>query len=200
MFTSIAEADTVRATAYKYYHISIRKHVFTVPKVLVMLREPIHGNLPGRGIANVNEVRSFFKHSTAYAFSEQKLELLTPAKQIETLANTDIFVGVLGSGFANGIFMIPGSVAISYSPPHVGGFFFQTVSEFARIRYIAVFNSSTPFPPECKNRVNSNGESVIRSCLDLLYADNVYMEIEQLQFFLQVAIVHLKSTKYKFAL
>ena len=118
----------------------------------MILREPIHGNLPGRGIENVNEIRLFFQqHSLDYDFNEQKLELLTPKQQIHTLMNTDIFIGILGSGFINVIFMIPGSVAISYSPPNVGGFFFNTVSEFAQVRYIGVYNSSVAFPPECKN-------------------------------------------------
>ena len=114
----------------------------------MILREPIHGNLPGRGIENVNEIRLFFQqHSLDYDFNEQKLELLTPKQQIHTLMNTDIFIGILGSGFINVIFMIPGSVAISYSPPNVGGFFFNTVSEFAQVRYIGVYNSSVAFPP-----------------------------------------------------
>ena len=164
----------------------------------MILREPIHGNLPGRGIENVNEIRSFFQqHSSDYSFNEQKLELLTPKQQINTLMNTDIFIGILGSGFINVLFMIPGSVAISYSPPNVGGFFFNTVSEFAQIRYIGVYNSSIAFPPECKNRINANGESVIRSCLDLLYQANVYMNIDQLQDLINVAIIHLKSIKSK---
>lgn len=178
--------------------IPIEKHSLTRPNVLVILREPVHGNLPGRGIVNVEEVRRFFKTNRQwYDFSEEKLELLSPNKQIETLSNTDVFIGVLGSGFANVIFMLPGSVAISYSPPNVGGFFFNTVSEFARVRYIGVYNSSIPFPPECRNRVNANGESTVRSCLDLLYAENVYMEIEQLKSLLAVAVIHLKSVKYK---
>ena len=62
----------------------------------MILREPIHGNLPGRVIENVNEIRLFFQqHSLDYDFNEQKLELLTPKQQIHTLMNTDIFIGIL---------------------------------------------------------------------------------------------------------
>ena len=186
-------------TAYKFYEISLQKHKLEKPNVLLITREPINGNLPGREILNLPAVRAFFKKShLLYNYSEKKLELLEPAHQVQTMVNTDIFVGALGSGFANVIFMVPGSVIISYSPPNIGGFFFQTMAEFARIRYLAVFNHSVPFPPECKNRVNGFGESVVRSCVDVLYQNNIYMELEQLKGLLAVAIVHLKSVKYKY--
>ena len=113
------------------------------------------------------------------------------------MVHTDVFVGALGSGFANVVYMLPGSVAISYSPPHVGGFFFDTLSEMAGIHYIPVFNSSTPFPPECHKRINANGESTIRACLDVLYANNIYMDVEQLAYLLDTAIIHLRSEKYR---
>ncbi len=128
---------------------------------------------------------------------EKKLELMKPSDQIATLAKTDVFIGALGSGFANVIYMLPGSVVISYSPPHVGGFFFDTLCEMSRVHYIGVYNSSTPFPPECKNRINANGESTIRACLDVLYAGDIFVNIEQLQYLLTTAIIHLKSDKYR---
>ena len=185
-------------TVYKYYRMSLQKHSLEKPNVLLITREPINGNLPGRDIENLSAVRTFFKkNNRLYDYSEKKMELLEPAKQVETMVNTDIFIGALGSGFANVIFMIPGSVIISYSPPHIGGFFFQTMAEFARVRYLAVFNNSVPYPPECKNRVNGFGESVVRSCVDVLYQENVYIEIEQLKGLLSVSLVHLKSVKYK---
>ena len=42
------------------------------------------------------------------------MELLTPAEQVERMLNTDVLIGVLGSGFANSVFMLPGSVAVSF--------------------------------------------------------------------------------------
>ena len=122
---------------------------------------------------------------------------MKPSEQITTLAKTDIFIGALGSGFANVIYMLPGSVVISYSPPHVGGFFFDTLCEMSRVHYIGVYNSSTSFPPECKNRINANGESTIRACLDVLYAGDIFVNIEQLRYLLTSAIIHLKSEKYR---
>ena len=168
------------------------------PSVLVISREAVHGNLPGRAISNLAEVREYFasqKHR--YRLVEKKLELLTPAQQIQVMVDTDIFIGALGSGFANVVYMLPGSVAISYSPPHVGGFFFDTLSEMAGVHYIGVYNSSTPFPPECHRRINANGESTIRACLDVLYADNIHMHVEQLERLLESAIIHLRSNKYR---
>lgn len=198
MFTSIAEVDTVRSATYKYFNTLISVSSFTVPSVLVILREAVHGNLPGRAISNVEEVRQFFNHnSELYLYLERKLELMKPSEQITTLAKTDIFIGALGSGFANVIYMLPGSVVISYSPPHVGGFFFDTLCEMSRVHYIGVYNSSTSFPPECKNRINANGESTIRACLDVLYAGDIFVNIEQLRYLLTSAIIHLKSEKYR---
>ena len=187
VYTSVAEVDTIRAASYKYYGLTLPSMAVTSPHVLVLQREAVHGNLPGRVITNMDH----------YVYAEKKLELLQPKEQVRALLSTDILMGAQGSGFANVIFMLPGSVAIAYSPPNVGGFFFNTVSEFARVYYIGVYNSSVAFPPECKNRVNSNGESVIRSCLDILYAEDIYMDVIQLQDLLHSAVVHLKSYKYR---
>ena len=198
VYTSVAEVDTIRAASYKYNGFTLPSMVLTSPHVLVLQREAVHGNLPGRVITNMEQVRRFFHaQKDHYVYAEKKLELLQPKEQVRALLSTDILMGAQGSGFANVIFMLPGSVAIAYSPPNVGGFFFNTVSEFARVYYIGVYNSSVAFPPECKNRVNSNGESVIRSCLDILYADDIYMDVIQLQDLLHSAIVHLKSYKYR---
>ena len=202
MFTSLAEVDTLRAATYRYHHTSLpassASSAFSIPSVLIISREAVHGNLPGRAITNLDKVRAFFaEQHHRYQLVEKKLELLTPAEQIQVMVHTDIFVGALGSGFANVVFMLPGSVAISYSPPHVGGFFFDTLSEMAGIHYIPVFNSSTPFPPECHKRINANGESTIRACLDVLYANNIYMDVEQLAYLLDAAIIHLRSEKYR---
>lgn len=197
VFTDMQEVDTLRAATYKHYSIDTLMKRTTLPTVLVMVREMVHGNLPGRAIANVEEVRHFFQtHSQQYHYSEKKLELMTPREQIETLSQTDVFIGALGSGFANVVYMIPGSVAISYSPPHVGGFFFDTLCELARIHYIGVFNSSAPLPPECRNRINANGESTVRACLDILYADNIFMNVEQLESLLVSAVIHLNAFKF----
>lgn len=200
-FTSMSEVDTLRSAAYKYYGISLPQHALTRPRVLVILREAIHGNLPGRAIENIDEVRSFFKQNQEqFEFVEQKLELLKPSEQVAVMANTDIFIGALGSGFVNVVYMLPGSVAISFSPPNIGGLFFNTLSEFARVHYIGVFNSSVPFPPECKNRVNANGESVIRACVDRLHASDIFIDLRKLEVLMDAAMLHLKSHKYSMSL
>lgn len=129
--------DTVRSATYRYFNTRISFSSFTIPSVLVILREAVHGNLPGRAISNVDEVRQFFnRNRESYLYMEKKLELMKPSDQIATLAKTDVFIGALGSGFANVIYMLPGSVVISYSPPHVGGFFFDTLCEMSRVHYI----------------------------------------------------------------
>ncbi|CBK21852.2 uncharacterized protein [Blastocystis hominis] len=197
----MSEVDTLRSAAYKYYGISLPRHVLTRPRVLVILREAIHGNLPGRAIENIDEVRSFFKQNQEqFELLEQKLELLKPSEQVSILANTDIFIGALGSGFVNVVYMLPGSVAISFSPPNIGGLFFNTLSEFARVHYIGVFNSSVPFPPECKNRINANGESVIRACVDRLHASDIFIDLRKLEVLMDAAMLHLKSHKYSMSL
>lgn len=200
VFTSMSEVDTIRATSYKYYDLSLpsqSRSEFTTPRVLMLQREAVHGNLPGRAIVNMDQIRKFFVDHKEFVYVEKKLELMKPKDQVKTLLNTDILVGAQGSGFANVIYMLPGSVAIAFSPPNVGGFFFNTVSEFARVFYIGVYNSSVPFPPDCKNRINSNGESVIRACLDVLYAENLFIDPSHLLDLLRSAAVHLKSYKYR---
>lgn len=196
-FTSMSEADTLRSAAYKYYDISLPRRTLERPHVLVILREAIHGNLPGRAIENIAEVRSFFnQNKEQFDFREQKLELLKPGEQVSIMADTDVFIGALGSGFVNVIYMLPGSVAISFSPPNIGGLFFNTLSEFSRVHFIGVYNSSVPFPSECKNRVNANGESVIRACVDRLHASDIYIDLHKLEVLMDAALIHLKSDKY----
>lgn len=196
-FTSMSEADTLRSATYKYYGISLPKRSLGRAHVLVILREAIHGNLPGRAIENIDDVRSFFRQNNEqFDFLERKLELLKPSEQVSVMANTDIFIGALGSGFVNVMYMLPGSVAISFSPPNIGGLFFNTLSEFSRVHYIGVYNSSVPFPPECKNRVNANGESVIRSCVDRLHASDIFIDMRKLEVLMDAAMIHLKSQKY----
>lgn len=201
VFTSVAEADTLRAASYKFYGYTLPSQSsmqFTAPHVLMLQREAVHGNLPGRAIVNMEQIRRFFvEHKGEFVYTEKKLELMKPKDQVKTLLYTDVLVGAQGSGFANVVYMLPGSVAIAFSPPNVGGFFFNTVSEFARVFYIGVYNSSVPFPPDCKNRINSNGESVIRACLDVLYAENLFIDPSHLLDLLRSATVHLKSYKYR---
>ena len=77
VFTSIAEVDTVRSATYRYFNTRISFSSFTIPSVLVILREAVHGNLPGRAISNVDEVRQFFnRNRESYLYMEKKLELM----------------------------------------------------------------------------------------------------------------------------
>lgn len=125
IFLSPTEVETVRAAAYKYYHLDPVYHEGKLPRVMLMTRAKVAGNLPGRKIANQNELSLFLRQSKQWLYSEGAMELLTPEEQAATMLNTDVLIGVLGSGFANVIYMLPGSVAISFSPPFVGRLLLQ---------------------------------------------------------------------------
>lgn len=109
IFLSPTEVETVRAAAYKYYHLDPVYHEGKLPRVMLMTRAKVAGNLPGRKIANQNELSLFLRQSKQWLYSEGAMELLTPEEQAATMLNTDVLIGVLGSGFANVIYMLPGA-------------------------------------------------------------------------------------------
>ena len=126
------------------------------------------------------------------------MELLTPAEQVERMLNTDVLIGVLGSGFANSVFMLPGSVAVSFSPPFVGGFFFSTMAEYSQIRYSPVFNYSIVPPKECNRLLGVYGEMKSDSeyCLSTLYTSDIYFNIGTVSSILRQALIHLRIHKF----
>ena len=127
------------------------------------------------------------------------MELLTPAQQVERMVNTDVLIGVLGSGFANSVFMLPGSVCVSFSPPFVGGFFFSTMAEYAQIRYIPVFNYSITPPKECTGLLGVYGEMKSDSeyCLSTLYTSDIYFNLGTVSSILRQALTHLRIHKFR---
>jgi singapore isolate B (sub-type 7) whole genome shotgun sequence assembly, scaffold_15 len=127
------------------------------------------------------------------------MELLTPAQQVERMMTTDVLIGVLGSGFANSVFMLPGSVAVSFSPPFVGGFFFSTMAEYSQIRYIPVFNYSIIPPKECTGLLGQYGEMKSDSeyCLSTLYTSDIYFNIGTISSILRQALTHLRIHKFR---
>ena len=127
------------------------------------------------------------------------MELLTPAQQVERMMTTDVLIGVLGSGFANSVFMLPGSVAVSFSPPFVGGFFFSTMAEYSQIRYIPVFNDSIIPPKECTGLLGQYVEMKADSvdCLSTLYTSDIYFNIGTISSILRQALTHLRIHKFR---
>ena len=126
------------------------------------------------------------------------MELLTPEEQAATMLNTDVLIGVLGSGFANVIYMLPGSVAISFSPPFVGGFFFSTMAEYCQIRYLPVYNYSIVPPNECTGLLGTYGEMKGDSeyCLSTLYTADIYFNIGTMSSLMRQSLTHLRIHKY----
>lgn len=197
IFLSQSQLDIMRASTYKFYNVQLSSRSYTLTRVVLIERENVNGNLPGRAIANIDEVRSFFKSNHHYWLKEARLELMTPQNQIELMSHTDVLLGVLGSGFANVIYMLPHSVSICYSPPNIGGFFFHTLSELANLYYIGVYNSSVPLPSVCTNKLVSSGESSSKLCTDRLYSEDIYMQKGQLNNLLRLATTHVKLYKYR---
>ena len=119
-------------------------------------------------------------------------------EQAQRMVDTDILLGVLGSGFANAIFMLPGSVIVSFSPPWVGGFFFSTMAEFCQVRYIPVYNYSIVPPNECTGLITEYGEMTGKSeyCLSTLYTATVYFNLGAVSTILRQALTHVRVFKY----
>lgn len=198
IFLSPTEVETVRAAAYKYYHLDPVYREGKLPRVMLMTRAKVAGNLPGRKIANQNELSLFLRQSKQWLYSEGAMELLTPEEQAATMLNTDVLIGVLGSGFANVIYMLPGSVAISFSPPFVGGFFFSTMAEYCQIRYLPVYNYSIVPPNECTGLLGTYGEMKGDSeyCLSTLYTADIYFNIGTMSSLMHQSLTHLRIHKY----
>ena len=94
--------------------------------------------------------------------------------------------------------MLPGSVAVSFSPPFVGGFFFSTMAEYSQIRYIPVFNYSIVPPKECNRLLGVYGEMKSDSeyCLSTLYTSDIYFNIGTVSSILRQALIHLRIHKF----
>ena len=198
IFLSPTEVETIRAAAYKFYHLDPVHASGPIPHVMLMTRSMVAGNLPGRKIANELEVELYLNSSRRWVYSKDAMELLEPGAQARVMMNTDVLIGVLGSGFANAIYMLPGSVTVSFSPPFVGGFFFSTMAEYCQIRYIPVFNYSIIPPNECTGLLGTYGEMQGKSeyCLSTLYTADIYFNIGTLSSIMQQALIHIRVNKY----
>ena len=197
IFISPTEVETIRAAAYKFYKLDPIRKPKTLPHVMLMTRSNVAGNLPGRKIANELEVELYLNTSRKWLYSKDAMELLEPGDQARVMLGTDVLIGVLGSGFANAIFMLPGSVIVSFSPPFVGGFFFSTMAEYCQIRYIPVFNYSIVPPNECSGLLGPYGEMQGKSeyCLSTLYTSDIYFNIGTLSSIMQQALIHLRANR-----
>ena len=197
IFISPTEVETIRAAAYKFYKLDPIRKPKTLPQVMLMTRSNVAGNLPGRKIANELEVELYLNTSRKWLYSKDAMELLEPGDQARVMLGTDVLIGVLGSGFANAIFMLPGSVIVSFSPPFVGGFFFSTMAEYCQIRYIPVFNYSIVPPNECSGLLGPYGEMQGKSeyCLSTLYTSDIYFNIGTLSSIMQQALIHLRANR-----
>ncbi|KAK8809837.1 hypothetical protein WA158_000780 [Blastocystis sp. Blastoise] len=197
VFISRQQVDTLRALTYKHLNLSPQEISLLLPVVSMLERSNVGGNLPGRHIVNTNELHKFFKeHKYEYLFHQLILETLSPQEQIEKILHTDILIGSLGSGFVNCIFMLPGSVIIVASPPYIGGYFFHSISEFAEILYLPIYNYTAPIPDECIQYLQPYGTFSDENCKTLLYKSNVYINPGELSNYLEIALWRLKHIKY----
>ena len=198
IFTSPTEVETVRAASYKFYKLDPVRKRNQLPRIMLMTRANVAGNLPGRMIGNKNELSLYLRRGREWIYSEDAMELLDPRTQAQRMVDTDILLGVLGSGFANAIFMLPGSVIVSFSPPWVGGFFFSTMAEFCQVRYIPVYNYSIVPPNECTGLITEYGEMTGKSeyCLSTLYTATVYFNLGAVSTILRQALTHVRVYKY----
>ena len=198
VFTSPTEVETVRAASYRFYKLDPVRRKGQLPRVMLMTRANVAGNLPGRMIGNKDELTLYLQRGREWIYSEDAMELLDPRTQAQRMVDTDILLGVLGSGFANAIFMLPGSVIVSFSPPFVGGFFFSTMAEFCQVRYIPVYNYSIVPPNECSGLLKEYGEMSGKSeyCLSTLYTATVYFNLGAVSTILRQALTHVRVFKY----
>ena len=198
IFTSPTEVETIRAASYKFYDLDPIRPKGSLPRVMLMTRANVAGNLPGRKIANQKELSLYLRRSREWIYSEDAMELLEPKAQAQRMLTTDVLLGVLGSGFANAIFMLPGSVIVSFSPPFVGGFFFSTMAEYCQVRYIPVYNYSIVPPNECNGLLGPYGEMTGNSeyCLSTLYTADIYFNIGTVSSIMRQALTHIRIHKY----
>ena len=61
VFISPTEVETLRAAAYKYYNLNPIRHPGYKPHVMMMTRSKVAGNLPGRRIANQEELAMYLR-------------------------------------------------------------------------------------------------------------------------------------------
>lgn len=118
-------------------------------------------------------------------------------QQLMCLVRGDIFIGPMGSGFINMIFMVPNSVVLSVMPPYKYGPFFQTLSYFTRINYISIFNTTAQVPEHCKEYYTYYGQ--IRkniTCHWDIYNSNLYIPPGVLYQNLIIAQEYIEKQKY----
>ena len=73
IFISPTEVETVRAAAYKYYHLDPIRRSGSLPHVMMMTRSKVAGNLPGRRIANQDELSMYLRRGTVRKLGDDKV-------------------------------------------------------------------------------------------------------------------------------
>lgn len=70
IFLSPPRSRRCAPAAYKYYHLDPVYHEGKLPRVMLMTRAKVAGNLPGRKIANQNELSLFLRQSKQWLYSD----------------------------------------------------------------------------------------------------------------------------------
>lgn len=118
-------------------------------------------------------------------------------KQLDCFVHGDIFIGPMGSGFINMIFMVPYSVVLSVMPPYKYGQFFQTLSYFTRINYISIFNTTAQIQEQCKNYFSYLGQTVKNwTCHWYIYNSDIYLPPGVIYQHLLISKEYIDKMKY----
>ena len=85
IFTSPTEVETVRAASYKFYKLDPVRKRNQLPRVMLMTRANVAGNLPGRMIGNKDELSLYLRRGREWIYSEDAMELLDPRTQAQRM-------------------------------------------------------------------------------------------------------------------
>ena len=67
IFISPTEVETLRAAAYKYYKLDPIRKGRVKPHVMMMTRTKVAGNLPGRRIANQEQLATYLRRGDVHS-------------------------------------------------------------------------------------------------------------------------------------
>ena len=67
IFISPTDEETLRAAAYKYYKLDPFRKGRVKPHVMMMTRSKVAGNLPGRRIANQEQLATYLRRGDVHS-------------------------------------------------------------------------------------------------------------------------------------
>lgn len=174
LFVDPWDAHILRRAAYAAHGVpAIETDVSHGTPARVLLIKRVAGN-QGRRLLNAVDVEAHIKASGARVHSlpllfinnskEGALEKYSFGEQVRLLAQTDVLLGVHGSGLNNAIFMRPGSVVIDILPGRMMELVWHNTAVSAGVHYYFLFNE--------RSSVSTNGKCQSHKCDSGLHYDN----------------------------